>query len=340
MKTIQDSRVGEKMAKKIEEVTQHFWDNEVNPENRQIIEDFLNDKQELSPATRKQYTSALKIFAKWIHETNRRGEDRLITDLKIRDALRYQNWLISKDLSPNAIKLKRSAVSSLCDHIEAFYSDIYPDFRNIFTKAVKSVPKANKKAKEPLTKKELDILIKALEDECEYQKLAYLLYTYSTGCRREESRQLLKEVANYDKVVNKKGEVKNYYRTHEIRAKGKGREGKVRKFEFDEKTMQAIRKWMEIRGEDDCPYLFVSKTKDSYRQLSPNTFNLWCEKFSKILGKKVHPHLIRSTRATIANQEDGIDIKKIQKILGHESSQTTEIYIVRDDSDDIDDLYD
>ncbi|MCR4361978.1 site-specific integrase [Bacillus subtilis] len=327
------------MAKKIEEVTDHFWDNEVNPENREIIENFLEDKQELSPATRKQYTSALKIFAKWIHDTNRRGEDRLITDLKIRDALRYQNWLISKDLSPNAIKLKRSAVSSLCDHIEAFYSDLYPDFRNIFTKAVKSVPKVNKKQKDPLTKKELDTLVKALNEQEEYQKLAYLLYTYSTGCRREESRQLLKEVATYEKFTNKKGEQKNFYRTHPIRAKGKGKEGKVREFDFDERAMQAIRKWLEVRGEDDCPYVFASKTKDGYRQLSPNTFNLWCDKFSEILGKKVHPHLIRSTRATIANQEEGKDIKKIQKMLGHESSQTTEIYIVRDDSDDMDDLY-
>jgi integrase len=327
------------MAKKIEQVTQEFWDNEVNQENKQIIEDFMNDKQELSPATRKQYISALKIFAKWIHDTNRKNEDRLITDLKIRDALRYQNWLISKDLSSNAIKFKRSAVSSLCDHIEAFYSDIYPDFRNIFTKAVKNVPKVNKKTKEPLTKMELDRLVEALEEANEYQKLAYLLFTYSTGCRREESRQLLKEVGEYGRFQNKKGEEKKFYRTHEIRAKGKGREGKVRRFDFDEKAMTAIRKWLEVRGEDDCPYVFASKSKDGYKQLSANTFNLWCDKFSEIIGKKVHPHLIRSTRATIANQEEGRDIKKIQKMLGHESSQTTEIYIVRDDSDDVDDLY-
>jgi integrase len=328
------------MAKKIEQVSQEFWDNEVNETNREIIENFMEDKQELSPATRKQYFSALKIFAKWIHDTNKRSEDRLITDLKIRDALRYQNWLISKELSPNAIKFKRSAVSSLCDHIEAFYSDEYPDFRNIFTKAVKGVPKTNKKIKEPLSKAEFEKLVQLLEEAEEYQKLAYLLYTYSTGCRREESRQLLKEVATYGNHVNKKGEVKKFYQTHYIRAKGKGREGKPRQFEFNERAMQALKKWMEVRGQDDCPYMFVTKSKDGYRQISPNTFNGWCEKFTKMLGKKVHPHLIRSTRATIASQEEGKDIKQIQKVLGHNSSQTTEIYIVRDDSDDVDDMYD
>lgn len=323
----------------IEEVSKDFWDNVVNEDNKEVIESFLADKQELSPASLKQYTSALKIFAKWIHDNNKRGEDRLIVELKIRDALKYQNWLISKELSSNSIKFKRSAVSSLCDHIEAFYSDIYPDFRNIFTKAVKGVPKVNKKTKEPLTKEELFKLIGILAEKKEYQKLAYLLYTYSTGCRREESRQLLKEVANYEKYKNKKGEIKNFYRTHVIRAKGKGREGKTRTFDFNEEAMLAIKAWLEFRGEDDCPYLFATKTKNGYKQISPNTFNSWCDKFSEMLGKKVHPHLIRSTRATIANQEEGKDIKKIQKLLGHNSSQTTEIYIVRDDSDDTDDLY-
>jgi site-specific recombinase XerD len=329
--------------KKIEEVSQDFWENEVLDENKMFIEEFLQ-QQHLSPATLKQYESGLKIFAKWVHDFCIPKGKKKITDLKPRDALKYQNWLISKGLSPNAIKFKRSAVSSLCGYIEVYYGDDYKDFRNIFTKAIPNVAKSNVKEKQPLTTAEIDKLVKELTKREEWQKLAYVLFTYITGCRREEARQLLVEVAEYDYHVDKKGNVKNYYVTHSIRAKGKGREGKVRKFKFDDKAMEAIKKWIEYRATlvegDNCPYVFVSKTKDGYKQLSANTFNLWCEEFSEILGgRPVHPHLFRSSRATNAVIEEGKDIKSVQKLLGHNSSQTTEIYVVRDDADDDDDLF-
>ncbi|MFS0905809.1 tyrosine-type recombinase/integrase [Priestia aryabhattai] len=335
--------------KKIEEVTDDFWDNVVSDTNRELIEAFL-DQQHLSDATLKQYTSALKIFAKWVYDfcfVKKDGEEKIIPELKPRDALKYQNWLISKGLSSSAIKFKRSAVSSLCNFIELYYNDEYPNFRNIYTKAVPTVAKNSVKEKVPLTMKEINKIAKELEKRQDWQKLAYLWFTYSSGCRREESRQLLVEVATYDKHVDKKGNAKDYYITHNIRAKGAGKEGKVRKFTFDQRAMDAIKKWVEYRSlqvnqtfGDTCPYLFVSKNKDDYRQVSPNTFNLWCKEFSKILGgKPVHPHLFRSSRATNAVVEEGKDIKAVQKLLGHNSSQTTEIYVVRDESDDLDDLY-
>ncbi len=69
-------------------------------------------------------------------------------------------------------------------------------------------------------------------------------------------------------------------------------------------------------------------------------FNHWCTNiFSKMLGVRVHPHLLRSSRATHAVVEEGKDIKAVQKLLGHASTETTEIYVVRDDSEDLDDLF-
>src|SRR5205085_12663792 len=129
-------------------------------------------------------------------------------ELKPRDALKYQNWLISKGLSPNGIKFKRSAVSSLCGYIEVFYGEDYKDFRNIFTKAIPNVAKSNVKEKVPLTSKEMETLIIELTRREEWQKLAYVSFTYITGCRREEARQLLKEVAEYKHFVDKQGNEK------------------------------------------------------------------------------------------------------------------------------------
>lgn len=174
-----------------------------------------------------------------------------------------------------------------------------------------------------------------------WQQLAYLTYTYQTGCRREESRQLKKEVVDYKKYVNPKGEEKNYYLTHTIRAKGRGKAGKVRRFQFGEDAMVALQHWIEERGEDDCEYMFVSRDRETkeYKQIKADTFNAWCTQWGKFLGKKVHPHLLRSSRATNSVVEDGKDIKAVQQLLGHNSSSTTEIYVVRNDDDAVDELF-
>lgn len=326
------------MAKfhKLEGFTDEEFNEHVPQVSQELIKDFLRQSQK-SDQTIKQYKSALYIFARFVYDEL---SNRPITVLKVRDALKYQNHLIDLGLSDSAIKFKRSAVSALYIYIEAFWEDEYPKTRNIFTKAVPSVGNTKRKEKNPLTLREMEKLKKELIKKEEWQKLAYLTFTYSTGCRREESRQLKKEVAFYEKYRNPKGEQKNYYVTHDIRAKGKGKQGKVRKFQFDEESMQYIKKWIEVRGEDDNESLFVIKTKDGkVSQVSASTFNTWCEQFTEILGKKVHPHLLRSSRATNSVVEEGKDIKAVQQLLGHESSSTTEIYIVTDDTEAVDDLF-
>ncbi|MGG1338992.1 tyrosine-type recombinase/integrase [Bacillus toyonensis] len=322
--------------KRLAEVTHEIWE-EVNPHNKQFVEEFLSQGH-LSPQTLKQYRSGLMQFFAWVKDNR---FNKPIYELKPRDALLYQNYLINQGLSSSAIKFKRSAVSSLCGYIEIYYSDDFPMFRNIYNKNIPNPPSAKRHEKVPLTKEQFETLVSKLEEKGDWQKVAYLLYTYSTGCRREESRQLLKEAATYDRYKDKEGKDKPFYMTHSIRAKGRGREGKVRKFTFDERAMEAMKKWLELRGDDDCEYMFVAKGKGGeYQQISANMFNHWCTNiFSKMLGVRVHPHLLRSSRATHAVVEEGKDIKAVQKLLGHASTETTEIYVVRDDSEDLDDLF-
>jgi integrase len=322
---------------KIKEVTPEEWD-QVHKFNKRITKEFL-EQQHLSPQTLKQYESALKIFFRWVMEE---CDNKPIYELKPRDALRYQNFLLSRNLSSNAVKFKRSAVSSLCGFVELYYADEYPLFRNIYNKKIPNPAKSLRYNKQPLTEDEFNILIEELKKREEWQMVAYLIFTYTTGCRREESRQLLKEVVNYNKVKDPKtGEEKNYYLTHEIRCKGRGKEGKVRKFPYDDYTLEALKKWLEVRGDDDCPYMFVTKTKDGkVRQIASSTFNYWCQEiFSEIVGKRVHPHLLRSSRATNLALAENKSIDAIQKLLGHESPDTTQIYIVKENDDEIDEIF-
>ena len=319
----------------------------INDFNRFIMEDFLTNSTELSPKSLKVYRSNLQIWFWWV-KNNLGNKSEL--DIKPLDYKRYQNWLVNRGCSSSDVNIKRATISSLNKYIEVYYADDYPMFHNFINASIPRPAKNVVHEKKPLKKEEFKHLVDELTRLEKWQQLAYLLFTFDTGCRRAESRQLLKEVVTYaptEKVKVTQDENGNdvvhrvvMYSTHPIRCKGRGAAGKVRRLTFGEDAMQAIKKWLEVRGEDDCPYVFVSNVNGKMQQVSDTCFNGWCNSFSKIIGREFHPHNIRHTRATMAAVEEGIDAKVVQKLLGHESVTTTETsYIVREESEDLDDLF-
>jgi integrase len=322
---------------RLPDITIEQW-NQVNEFNRKITEEFLRESIQLSDYTLKQYRSALQIFFNWIKDNL---NNKSLLEIKSRDYLMYQNYLTRKGLSSSAVKFKRAAISSLNGYVMTYYEDEYPMFKNFITKNIANPVKSFVHEKEPLTLDEYNNLISKLEEQEEWQAIAYLKFSFATGCRRNEVRNLLKEVTDYkvnEKIIN--GNLVKTYLTHDIRCKGRGKVGKIRKLQFDEDTMNSLKKWLEIRGNDDCPYMFVTKNKISTNQVSENTFNLWCKRlFEPIVGRRVHPHLVRSTRASTLVVENNKDIRIAQKLLGHESSTTTEIYVIRKDADSSDEAF-
>lgn len=321
--------------------TEDEYRENVSENERELIDDFLEQQAHLSKQTLKQYKSSLMIFLKWNHDMNK---SKGLLELKPRDGLKYQNYLLKSGLSTSIIKLRRSTVSSFYGYLEVFWSDEYPDVRNIYSKAVPTVGSAKKKEKIPLSIEEIEKITEGLTEKEEWQKLAYFWFSIGSGARREEVRQIKKEVSDYKKHVTDKGDEKDYYLTHNVRAKGKGEEGVVRKHYITEEAMVYIKQWVGYRKKnydyDDCEYLFVSINESGKKvhQISAGSFNVWCDEFSEYIdGKKVHPHLLRSTRATLLNNE-GVNIKAIQKLLGHKDASTTSIYIVSE-NDDIDDIF-
>jgi integrase len=339
------SESNSKVATKLPEVTPSMWET-VNPKNRKMVEEYIAESTHLSPYSRDQYTSALHQYFWWIKEN---ANDKNFWEIRSKDYLFFQNFLVRRELSSSAIKLKRSVISSFNTYIETYYLEEFPSFRSYITKRIPA-PAPNKVfEKVPLTPEEYENLCQELEKRELYEMLAYLKFSYSSGCRRNEVRQLKKEVITYEPkikeiaVKNENGivetKISTSYLTHDIRCKGRGVKGKVRKLQFDSDAMDAIKKWLEIRGEDDNPYVFVSKHKGEVKQVSENTPNIWAETFSEIVGRRVHPHLLRSSRATNLSLVEGKNISIIQKLLGHESSQTTQGYIVDENEDASDEAF-
>lgn len=70
------------------------------------------------------------------------------------------------------------------------------------------------------------------------------------------------------------------------------------------------------------------------RQLSERTFQVRLDKLAKRAGiaQRVHPHILRHCFAT-ALLKKGVNLRVIQRLLGHSSVAITEIYTFVDDDD-------
>lgn len=321
---------------KLNHITEDEW-NEVCEFNKTILEDFLVNSAELSPKTRTAYQSNLRIWFVWVKD---HLGNRSQTEIKPLDFKKFQNWLLNRGCSSADINNKRAAISSLNNYIEVYYESEYPMFRNFINKSIKRPPKAFVHEKQPLTKSEYEHLIAVLTEREEWQKIAYLRFTFETGCRRAESRQLTKDTILLNPSVRAST---NVYQTKPIRCKGAGELGKVRRLTFGQDAMDAMRKWIDVRGGldgDDCPYMFVTKRDGKYAQVSETCFNGWAKDvFAEIVGRRFHPHLLRESRATQAVVEDGKDINAVKNLLGHESTETTQIYVVRNEDEDVGELF-
>jgi len=334
------------MAKKLEKVTEEMWVL-CNKFNKEMADEFINMSDELSDETKPQYKSGIKIWINWIREN---CSNKSIIDIKTMDYKKYQSWLYNQGLGESAIRFKRSCVSTLNNYILLYYESNYPTFKNFVTKGIKVPTLGEVYDKAPLNPKEYIYLCDELERLEEWEKLAYVKFTYSTGCRRAESIQLLKEVVDYesvDKTVKVKDEAGNTsemeistYKTHSIRCKGKSKLGVIRKLQFDQEAMDAILKWLEIRGEDNCLYVFAKMSDGKMVQRDKTSFNYWASTlFTKIIGRRVHCHLFRESRATNLVVHSGRSLEAAKSLLGHRSSATTQIYVIRDDSDDADEAF-
>ena len=155
-----------------------------------------------------------------------------------------------------------------------------------------------------------DYELEKLRSACEtIRDEALVEFLYSTGCRVSELVNVNKEDVNI-----KDGEVTLI---------GKG--DKERKSYLTAHASLALQEYLKSR-DDDNNALFVSKVKPHNRLKKGAIEKIIGELGVKAgIEKKVYPHLIRHTTATMGLQH-GMDVTEIQKMLGHANIETTMIY--------------
>jgi len=110
-----------------------------------------------------------------------------------------------------------------------------------------------------------------------------------------------------------------------LRLLGKG--NKERIVYLNSACMEAVRRWMAVRPKDgviDKDALFLSSRR---QRISPKTVQHLVKTYLSGIGleKGYSTHKLRHTAATLMYQE-GVDVRVLKDILGHENLSTTQIY--------------
>lgn len=164
-------------------------------------------------------------------------------------------------------------------------------------------PKIKKTTPIVLSKLQIKKLFSCISNK-KYQ-LLFKLY-YSSGLRLSEGILLKKEDFDF---------------TENILWVRDGKGGKDRITILPDKLSKDIKDFCKFLNEKDL--VFTGKQK---QVLNPRTVQYHFEKIRNLAGiSNVHIHTLRHSFATHL-LEDGVDIRKIQELLGHSDLSTTQIY--------------
>ena len=172
-------------------------------------------------------------------------------------------------------------------------------------KSIKAI-KHETKERQALTQIEMELLragCKTARDKAMFELM------YSTGCRVSELAGLKREDINWQEGT--------------VHLVGKGR--KHRTCYLNARATVALETYLRTRT-DTCDAVIVTE-RAPHKAVSKETIEAVIKRISETsdIGRRVTPHIIRHTTATIAVNA-GMPIEDVSKLLGHASVNTTMIY--------------
>lgn len=333
-KPVIDQHIIKERAIPIPTITEKEFES-CNQENIDMIKEFLRNNRQLSPETIDQYFICLRQFF-WYIKNNARNKPYY--KISKRDFIGYLSWMQERGLSSSAIKLRKASVSSFCNYIENVVADDLDEckyFRN-FTRGMPKVNKTQTYEKIPISKDEYNKIMSVLEERENYLGMAWVSTAYNIGGRRAEIVQLKTEILDYPVK-----EGRNYVVSHIVRGKGSGIEGKPLRYMIPLEVLDYWRLWINSRGYKS-EWIFTTMNNGVVERLGKNWSTMFCHNtLSKILGRRVYPHLFKTSCIT-RMLEDGKDIKLVSKYIGHHEDVSTTLhwYDMRSFDDELDDLFD
>jgi len=295
--------------------------SQVNPENTQLLRDFLDYLRSVqrSETTIHGYENDIQIAWVWCLENN---NNKFFVDWTKRNVVAYQNWLLNNNSnSPARIRRLKAALSSLSNFIESVLDDEYPNFRNIINKVENPV---NRPVREKTVweDEELESLLEKLTERGQYEKACFLALAMYSGRRKAELCRF--KVSDFDDAnLVCDGAL---YKSAPIKTKGRGGGKMINCYTLANRFKPYLDMWMAKRAElhINSEWLFPNPRKPN-ESISISTVNSWSNTFSRLSGKPAYIHSLRhyfTTSLAKAGIPDGV----IQSIVAWESSDMVRIY--------------
>ena len=264
--------------------------------------DYISVEKRYSQNTLVSYKKDLEDLLLFISETE--GTE----DLKKVDKKIIRNFIVS--LSEK--KIQKRSINRKLSSLRSFYLYLLK-IGEIQVSPLETIPSLKFYAEKriPISEEEMENLGEILEKESGNSLVKLIIETlYQTGMRKSELCNILLEQVDFSKS--------------EIFVKGKG--NKQRVVPISENLLKQMREYMVIRkpNEDSGIYFFV---RENGKKLSEKFVYSVVNRYLSLitLKKKKSPHILRHSFAThVLN--NGAEISKVKKILGHSSLASTQVY--------------
>jgi site-specific recombinase XerD len=285
---------------------------------------YLSQTRSYSEKTIESYETGLSLFIDFLEsEKNIKINGFNETCFK-RDVIEdWLTWLSNKRNNGKRTRDQRLAIiKSLLKYLKSKERSLAGNYLDACE--IRSISHGRGKKIEGLCKKATKAFFSAIDCTTRTGKRDYALFTfmYDTGCRIGEELNI--------KVKDLYLDVKNPY----VVVNGKG--SKKRPLILSEKTVEIIRLYIKMFfGNNPNPegYLFYSNHGGIFRQMTGDAINDRLYKISEKANRicpevplHMHCHQIRHSASSHWLQDD-INIAQISRYLGHESLETTRIYI-------------
>ncbi|WP_274474600.1 site-specific tyrosine recombinase/integron integrase [Mangrovimonas aestuarii] len=273
-----------------EEFDVQWFRNRKKPDSYKVCPESYLDKLELKHYANNTVRTYVSCFEKFINHYPNKDIDQL-DELDVRNYLKH---LVQYDWSHSYINQSINSIK--------FYYEMVLGMPNRFYEVER--PRKQKKLPIVLSKKEIKALIEATNN---IKHKCILSLLYSAGLRRSELLNLKPTDIDSSRMLIKVNDAKGNKDRYTLLAKS---------------TLEDLRKYyIEYKP---STYLFEGQTKEKYSATSIARILNYTVKRTGI-KKHVTAHTLRHSFATHL-LEDGTDLRYIQKLLGHNSTKTTEIY--------------
>ena len=264
--------------------------------------DYISVEKRYSQNTLVSYKKDLEDLLLFISETE--GTE----DLKKVDKKIIRNFIVS--LSEK--KIQKRSINRKLSSLRSFYLYLLK-IGEIQVSPLETIPSLKFYAEKqiPISEEEMENLGEILESESGNSLEKLIIETlYQTGMRKSELCNILLEQVDFSKS--------------EIFVKGKG--NKQRVVPISENLLKQMQAYLVIRkpNEDSGIYFFV---RENGKKLSEKFVYSVVNRYLSLitLKKKKSPHILRHSFAThVLN--NGAEISKVKKILGHSSLASTQVY--------------